>query len=329
MKAVVTGGGGFLGSRIARLLHERGNGVFALGRREYPQLSRDGINTVKADIRDLAALESTFAGADVVFHVAAMVGIWGPARAFEEVNIGGTRNVLEACKRCSVSSLVFTSSPSVVFGNAELCGVDEDQPYPRRYLAAYPRTKAEAERMVLAADGPGLRTTALRPHLIWGPGDPHLIPRVIDRARQRRLIQVGAGTNLVDVTYIDNAAEAHLMAADALGGAARNAGRAYFISQGEPVRLWPWLAGILEEAAAPPIRRKIGLGTAYAAGWAAEVVWRAARRPSEPPITRFLALQLGESHYFDISAARRDFGYEPRVSTEEGLRRMYAAWKRS
>ena len=218
--------------------------------------------------------------------------------------------------------LVYTSTPSVVFGNRELCGVDESQPYPDRYLAHYPDSKAEAERAVLAANCDELLTVALRPHLVWGPGDPHLIPRVIDRAQQGRLVQVGDGRNLVDIAYIDNVAEAHLLAADALEPGSACAGKPYFISQGEPVRLWAWLAGLLERVAVAPPSRRISYGTARALGRVMELTWSALRLSSEPRMTRFVASQLALSHYFDISAAKRDFGFQPRISTEIGLERL-------
>lgn len=322
MKALVTGGGGFLGSAIVRLLHARGDQVLVLGRGRYEHHERAGIATAQADIRDAEAVTRACAGVDVVFHTAAIAAIWGPRTLFHDINVLGTRNVIDACRRAGVRRLVFTSSPSVVFGDHELCGVDESQPYPARYLAPYPATKAEAERLVLAANDGDLSTVALRPHLIFGPGDPHLIPRVIERARKGRLIQVGDGSNLVDITYIGNAAEAHVLACDALRPDAACAGRAYFISQGEPVALWPWLKGILSTVGAPPVRRAISYAAARRIGAVAEVVHRLLRRRREPPMTRFLAAQLAKSHYFDISAAKRDFHYVPRISTAAGVKRL-------
>ena len=206
-----------------------------------------------------------------------------------------------------------------MFGEEPLRGVDESQPYPSRYLAHYPETKAEAERMALAANSPDLATVALRPHLIWGPGDPHLIPRVVERARAGQLRIVGDGRNLVDICYIDNAAAAHLAAADVLAPGADCAGRAYFISQGEPVRLWPWLNDILMKVGVIPVKRSISYSSARIIGFTLELAYSAVRLDREPRMTRFLAAQLAMDHYFDISAAGRDFGYEPCVSTGEGL----------
>ncbi|MGB0715890.1 MAG: NAD-dependent epimerase/dehydratase family protein [Phycisphaerae bacterium] len=322
MKALVTGGGGFLGTRIVEMLLERGDVPVALGRNRYAHLDKLGVQTVQADLRDPQAVKDACEGMDVVFHVGALAGIWGPSHLFWDINAGGTANVLAGCRAHGVSRLVYTSSPSVVFGNDALCGVDESQPYPAKHTADYPKTKASAERMILKANRPELRTVSLRPHLIWGPNDPHIIPRLLERARKGRLKQVGDGTNLVDITYIDNAADAHLQAADALDSHDACCGRAYFISQGEPVALWPWINELLESLGAPCVRKSVSYGMADTIGRVLETVYRTCRLKGEPPMTRFVASQLAKSHYFCIDAARRDLGYEPRVSTEEGMARL-------
>jgi nucleoside-diphosphate-sugar epimerase len=327
MNALVTGGGGFLGSAIVRMLHERGDEVSVLGRGLYPHLAAYIKRAFQADIRLAPAVQRACEGMDVVFHVAALAGIWGRRRDFWSINVEGTRNVIEACRANGVPRLVYTSSPSVVFGRDDLCGVDESTPYPPRYLAAYPETKAAAEKMIMAANSASLATVALRPHLIFGPGDPHLIPRVIARARAGRLRQVGDGRNLVDVTYIDNAARAHVQAADALGPDSRCASKAYFISQGKPVELWPWLNDLLEGVGAPAVTRAVSFDNAYRVGAAFELMYRTLGIIREPPMTRFLASQLAKSHYFNISAARRDFGYDPVVSTGEGVRRAVGSMR--
>jgi len=327
MKALVTGGGGFLGSAIVRMLHERGDEVSVLGRGTYPHIAAYIKRAFQADIRLAPAVARACEGMEIVFHVAALAGIWGRRRDFWPINVEGTRNVIEACRANGVPRLVYTSSPSVVFGRDDLCGVDESTPYPPRYLAAYPETKAAAEQMILAANSASLATVALRPHLIFGPGDPHLIPRVIARARTGRLRQVGDGRNLVDVTYIDNAARAHVQAADALGPGSRCAGKVYFISQGKPVELWPWLNDLLKGVGAPVVTRAVSFDNAYRVGAAFELMYRTLGIIREPPMTRFLASQLAKSHYFDISAARRDFGYDPVVSTGEGVRRAVGSMR--
>lgn len=324
MKCLVTGGNGFLGSSIVRMLHARGDEVSVLCRTSYENIAPYVTSVHQADLRIAPAVRKACEGMDVVFHVAALTGIWGPEREFHSINVEGTRNVIEACRANGVPNLVYTSSPSVVFGRDELRGVDESHPYPRRYLASYPRTKAAAERMVLEANDSSLATVALRPHLIWGPGDPHLIPRVIQRSRAGKLVQVGDGTNLVDITYIDNAAEAHLLASDELRPGATCAGRAFFISQGEPVSLWPWLNRILSAVGAPPVTRQLSFSTAYPIGAVMEAAYGLVGARGEPRMTRFLACQLAKSHYFDIGAAKRCLGYHPRVSTDAGVERLIA-----
>lgn len=318
---MVTGGGGFLGGAIVRRLRGRGDEVAVLCRGRYPEIDALGVRTVQGDIRDRAAVRAACAGMDVVFHVAAKAGVWGSRREFWSVNVDGTRNVIDACRDLGIRRLVYTSTPSVVSGKHDLCGVNESQPYPTNFLCAYAESKAAAERLVWAANGENLRTVTLRPHLIWGPGDPHLVPRILDRARKSALVRVGDGTNRVDITYIDNAACAHLLAADAAC-----AGKAYFISDGEPVVLWDWIAQLLQVANLPPIRKNVSFGVAYAAGLVLEVVHTAIPFKGEPRLTRFVATQLAKSHYFDISAARRDLGYAPVVSIAEGLERLRWSW---
>lgn len=324
MKALVTGGGGFLGGRIVEMLHQRGDDVTVLGRRPYPHLTEKGVATIQTDLRDAEAVAVACAGMDVVFHVAAVTHLWGRRGPMWATNVDGTRHVIAGCRRHGVRRLVFTSTPSVVFGDEPLCGIDESQPYPTRYLAHYPASKAEAERLVLRANDDDLHTVALRPHLIWGPGDPHLIPRIVERARRGKLVQIGKGDTRVDMTYIDNAANAHLLACDALEPGAACAGRPYFISQGEPVLLWPWLNELLARLDVLTVRRTMSPTSARLFGTVCEWVYTLLRRDGEPPMTRFLAGQLSQSRYFDISAARRDLGYEPTVSTAEGLDRLVA-----
>jgi nucleoside-diphosphate-sugar epimerase len=260
---------------------------------------------------------------DAVFHTAAVAGIWGQWKLFHDTNTLGTRHVIAGCRAHGVRKLVFTSSPSVTFDGRDQCGIDERAPYATHWLAHYPRSKALAEQEVLAANGQNeLLTCALRPHLIWGPRDRHLVPRLLDRQRQGKLRRVGNGRNLIDMNYVENAAAAHVQAADALASGSAACGKPYFLSQGKPVNCWSWIDEILDLAGLPPVRGKIGLPMAYVAGAALEGIYRAFRLRGEPRMTRFLALQLGRSHYFDISRARHDFGYTPRISTEEGMQRL-------
>lgn len=329
MKALVTGGGGFLGSAICRKLRDAGHDVTALGRRPYPELEAAHIRCTQADLRDAAAIRDACQGMDAVFHAGAIPGVWGPRRLFWETNVDGTRNVIEACRATHVPRLIYTSSPSVVFGRSDLCGVDESQPYPDKYLAHYPASKAAAERLVLTANGSDLATVALRPHLIWGPGDPHLIPRVIEKARAGRLRIVGAGRNEVDIIYIDNAADAHLLAAQALAHDGACAGKAYFLGQERPVALWPWLNDLLGRLGIPLVQKSISYSTAYRLGGVMEGFFGLFGVKKEPPMTRFVAAQLAKSHYFDHSAAERDFGYRPSVLIEEGIERTVTYFRRA
>lgn len=326
MKVLVTGGGGFIGGAVARLFAERGDAVTSFSRGAYPELERHGILSARGDLGDPTAVRTAVAGHDVVVHAAARVagGAHDPV-AYHRVNVDGTRNVIDACRSTGVRRLVFTSTPSVVHGGGDIEGADESLPYATRFTDPYPATKAVAERLVLAANDDGLRTTALRPHLVWGPGDPHFLPRIVDRARRGRLWLVGPGDNLVDATYIDDAARAHLAAADRLLGPEPPAGRAYFIAAGEPLPVRDMIGHLLAAADLPPVRRHIPFRVAYAVGALLETV--APRLPGspEPVMTRFLAEQLATAHWFDCSAARRDLGYTARVPLAEGLRRLRAA----
>jgi nucleoside-diphosphate-sugar epimerase len=324
LHALVTGAGGFLGRYIALQLMARGERVRGFARGHYPELQALGAEVIQGDVRDAAAVQRACQGVDCVFHVAAIAGVWGDWKQYYEINTLGTSNVVAACRRAGVQRLVYTSSPSVTFAGRDQCGVDETAPYPKRWLAHYPHSKALAEQQVLAANSRDFVTCSLRPHLIWGPRDQHLIPRLIERARRGQLRQVGDGTNLVDAVYVENAAAAHLLAADALESG-RACGNSYFITNGEPVNCWQWINEILALAGLPPVARRVSFRTAYAAGAVLEGLWMILGRTDEPRMTRFLAAQLAMSHYFDISAARRDLGYEPRVSMSEGMHRL-GAW---
>lgn len=322
MKALVTGGAGFLGGAIVRQLLARGDSVRSVSRASHPEIEALGAQVVRGDVADGDAMRCAAEGCDVVFHVAAHVGGWGPRAEYRRINVDGTANVIAACQSEGIARLIYTSTPSVVHTGVDIEGGDESLPYAKHFDSSYAETKAEAERMVLAANGPKLATVALRPHLIWGPGDNQLVPRLLDRARAGRLRLVGGGRKRVDATYIDNAAGAHLLAADRLTPEAPCAGRAYFIAQDEPTLAKELINGVLAAAGLPAEARSIPASVAWCAGATAEALFWLLRRKDEPPLTRFAATQLATAHWYDLTAARRDLGYEPLVSTAEGMERL-------
>lgn len=328
MKVLVTGGGGFLGGAIARRLAERGESVRNFSRASYPELEALGVESLRGDIADEEAVRRACEGCELVFHVAAKVGLWGKREEYYQANVVGTKNVLKACQDGGVRRLVFTSSPSVVFDGRDAEGIDESAPYPARFDSHYSSTKALAEEMVLSADGPGLGTVALRPHLVWGPGDRHIAPRIIAQAKAGALRRIGRGEKLVDTTYIDDAAQAHLLAASRLLLSPSIGGRTYFISSGEPRPLWEIIGRILKAAGVAPAQRSVPRWAAYPAACLMEGTYRLLGLQGEPRLTRFLVNQLSTAHWFDISAARKDLGYRPQVPIEEGFRRL-EAWLRA
>jgi nucleoside-diphosphate-sugar epimerase len=330
LPALVTGGTGFLGRHIVERLLSEGRPVTILARRENRELAGLGARFVTASLDDTAAVLEACKGAHTVFHMAAKVGVWGATEDFFRTNVLGTRAVIEGCRQHGVRRLVYTSTPSVVFNGRDLADADESLPLTTDCPCAYPLTKAVAEREVLAANTPALRTVALRPHLIWGVGDPHLVPRMLERARSGKLRIVGDGGNRVDMVHILNATDAHLLAERALGGATPGpaAGKAYFISNGEPVDLWDWINALLTALGEKPIERHISLRVATTLGTLCEGLWKLFPLKGEPPMTRFMASELAKDHWFNIAAARRDLGYQPRITMQQGTREL-VAWLKS
>ncbi|MEJ2535366.1 MAG: NAD-dependent epimerase/dehydratase family protein [Gammaproteobacteria bacterium] len=328
LRILVTGGGGFIGNWVCRLLRERGDEAVGFQRHDSELLRRLGIEQYRGDLLDAEAVVAAARGCHAVIHTAGKAGAWGAEADYQAVNVSGTEHVLAACRQAGVQRLVFTSSPSVVHGGGDIEGGDESLPYPDHFAAPYPRTKALAEQRVMAANGTdGLRTVSLRPHLVWGPGDNHLLPRLLERAGRGALRLPGAD-KLIDTVYIENAAAAHLQALDALDANPACHGKTYFISNGEP---WPQrriIAALLGAAGAEPDIRPMSPAVARAAGAAVEGLWRLARRRDEPPITRWAAEQLSTAHWYDIGAARRDLGYAPEISIEDGLERLRTWFRR-
>lgn len=318
MKILVTGGGGFVGGTIVDQLLARGYSVRSFGRSPQPALKKKGVEVFGGDLSSSEDVRSACAGMDAVFHVAAKAGVWGDWDSFYKPNVIGTRNIVAACQAEKIHRLVYTSTPSVVFNGEPIRGGGSEMPYGKDWLCHYAHTKAIAEREVLYANTNDLRVVALRPHLIFGPGDPHLLPRVIERVIAGRLKIVGKGNNRVDVSYVEDVAAAHLNAFDALLSG-KCAGKAYFISQGQPVELWPWLNEVLKGLGHPPLVKQIPLAFAYFAGAVAECLWKVFSKPGEPPITRFVAVELAKDHYFNLEDAHKDLGYKPSVKMEAAL----------
>ena len=324
MKILVTGGGGFLGQALCRNLVERGFEVASFNRGHYAALDALGVEQHQGDLADPHAVLAAAQGVGAIFHNAAKAGAWGPYDAYFRANVLGTRNVLAACRAHGIARLVYTSTPSVTHRATHPVegGTADSVPYGSGFKAPYATTKLIAEREVLAANDASLATIALRPRLIWGPGDNQLLPRLAQRARAGRLRLVGSGDNLIDTTYIDNAAQAHVDAFHHLVPGAACAGRAYFISNGEPRPVREIVNALLGAVGAPPVTKHLPFRAAFAIGAVCEGLWTLLPLQGEPPITRFLAEQLSTTHWYDMGPATSDFGYVPAVSIEEGLRRL-------
>lgn len=328
MKILVTGGGGFLGHALCKGLIEQGHEVASYNRGHYRSLEPLGVRQIQGDLANQDAVVAACAGMDAVFHNAAKAGAWGSDESYRLANVVGTDNVLAACRAHGIGRLVYTSTPSVTHRATRPVegGTADTVPYGEGFKAPYATTKTIAEKAVLVANSPDLATVALRPRLIWGPGDQQLLPRLVSRANAGRLRFVGGGHNVIDTTYIDNAAQAHFDAFAHLAPGAACAGKAYFISNGEPKPVREIVNALLRAAGAPEVDKSLPFGVAYAIGAACEVLWPLLRLRDEPPLTRFLAEQLSTTHWYSMAPATRDFGYVPRVTTEEGLRRLAASY---
>jgi nucleoside-diphosphate-sugar epimerase len=326
-KALVTGGSGFLGRAIVKLLLELNVEVNILCRKNYQDLEKMGCQVFKGEISDKNLLIKATESCDTVFHTAAKAGIEEPYSEYFRINYEGTLAVIEACKANKVQRLVYTSSPSVIFSDGDIEGADESIPYPPKHEAYYPKTKCMAEQAALMANGETLQTTALRPHLIWGPGDNHLVPRLVSKAKAGKMKFVGNGKNVVDTTYVDNAAKAHILAALGLIKDGKPAGNAYFITNGEPMPISEITNKLIATAGCDPVTATIPLGVAKALGFVFEKLYKTFKLKGEPPITRWVAGELSTAHWFNIEKAKNDFSYVPEVSIEEGLKRLTEYYK--
>lgn len=322
MKVLVTGGGGFLGAAICRQLLARGDDVIAYQRSSDKGLEDSGVKVVQGNITDPDALGKATANIDAIIHTAAKAGIWGPYDDYYQTNVSGTKNVITACRDNGIHKLVFTSSPSVTHADGDVEGADESLPYAEKYNSPYPATKALAEQAVMAANSPDLQTVCLRPHLIWGPGDNHLLPHLLNRAKSDKLKLPGPD-KLIDTVYIDNAAKAHLLALDQLQTDPHKvAGKTYFISNDEPMSQSRIIGGMLKAAGVDVEIQPISPKVAIVAGILLENIWKLFKLKSEPPITHWSAEHLSTAHWYDISAAKRDLGYKAEISIAEGLKKL-------
>lgn len=322
MNALVTGGGGFIGFALVKELVRRDFNVTSFSRGDYPELRKTGVNTVRGDLSDLNPVLQATEGIDIIFHVAAKAGKSGVYREYYKTNVTGTENIIHACKVNKIKYLIYTSSASVVFNGENIEGSDESLPYPARPVSNYTATKAIAEKLILKADSHDLRTLALRPHLVYGRGDNHLLPGIISRAKTGRLRRIGDCENLVDVSYIDNVVAAHINAARAMLNRSEVTGKAYFITNGEPVLLWDFLDMILEAEGLEPLKKRVPAWTAIMISHIAEAFHRISLNEKET-LTPFIVSELIRSHWFNISKARNYLNYNPVISNIEGLRRMF------
>ncbi|MCU0461426.1 MAG: NAD-dependent epimerase/dehydratase family protein [Bacteroidales bacterium] len=322
MNAFVTGGGGFIGSALVHELVKRGFVVTSFSRNDYPALRDIGVNIKTGDLSDPDSVQKACMGMDIVFHVAAKAGISGNYIDYYKTNVKGTGNIIHACKMNNIKYLIYTSSASVVFDGKKIEGSDESLPYPVKPVSHYTATKALAEKLILQVNSPDFRTIALRPHIVYGPGDNHLFPRVLSRAKNGRLRRIGNGKNIIDVSYIDNVVSAHINAAEAIIKNSEASGKTYFITNGEPVLLWDFLNTMLDFSGHGPIRKSVPSWLAFAISALSETTHKIFFRSGEPFLTRFLVSELTRSHWFNISKARRSLNYNPEISNIEGLKKM-------
>lgn len=318
MKILVTGGGGFLGSSVCRQLAAAGHEVIAFQRSPADHLASHGVRSFEGDITNFSQLARAAAACDAVIHTAGKAGIWGNPKAFHAINVDGTANVIRACRENGIQFLVHTSSPSVVHAGDDIAGGDESLPLATHFSAPYPETKAEAEKLLIAANSENLKTTALRPHLIWGPGDPHILPRLLAKAKGGSLA-LPAPEKIIDTIFVENAALAHTKALDELVSSARCAGKAYFVTNNEPMPQGEIIGKLLAALGAEVKIRAVPVSVAKTAGALCETAWRTLGLKGEPPVTRFSVEQLATTHWFDTTAAKRDFGYTPTITIAAAL----------
>lgn len=317
MTVLITGATSLLGHGIADRLYARGDDVAAFQRRP----SGFAVTEYLGDVGDFDAVSRAMAGVEAVVHVAGLVTVTGSWERFEATNVRGTRNVIEAARSAGVSRFVQISSPSVAHAGRSLVGEPAGPADPSSARGHYARSKAMGELIALAANAPDMSVVAIRPHLIWGPGDTQLVARIVDRARSGRLAIVGTGAALIDSTYIDNAVAATVAALDR---APELGGRAYVVTNGQPRPVRELMSRIAMAAGLEPPRLRVPYHVARAGGGVAERIWERRSTADEPPMTSFLAEQLGTAHWFDQRETRRALRWEPSVSLAQGFAQLEA-----
>lgn len=324
MKVVITGGLGFVGNQIAQSLRKTTeiNEIIAIGRSNQPPPSKifEGLRYVTCDLSKENLNYPWLKDVDVVFHVAAKAGVGGRYKEYFNANFVATKNLMEGCKSYGIQRFIYTSTPSVVFNNQNIRNGNESLPYLNTQISPYAFTKAKAEKLVLESHRPReFQTLAIRPHLVWGKGDPHLLPKVINRHRKKRLRIIGFGKNKMDLTHVSNVAHAHICAYRSLKRDSSFGGKPYFIGQNEPVELWPWLNDLFKGLKMSPLNKSISFKNAYILGWFLEKIWGVSRLGSDPPMTRFVASQLAHDHWFSSSSAKKDLNYEPIINMKDAM----------
>ena len=323
MRVMVTGGTGFLGGAICKELLRQNHTVYTVSRKPAASLESTGINVCYGDLSDINFTEKSLnSGIDSVIHCAGKPGIWGNYEDYYNSNVKATENIIAACLKNNIKSLIYTSSPSVVFDLKDQNGIDETEHYPKKYYAHYPKTKAMAEQIVMKANSDKLATVALRPHLIWGPGDRHIVPGIIKRAKMGKMLLINSGKNIIDTTYIDNAVYSHILALEKLNIGSKIAGNIYFITNDEPMESGKIINSMLKQAGIAEIKKSVPEWTAYTFGAFLEFTYKITNRKEEPFLTKFSAKELACSHWFNITKAKNDLGYKPQVSIEEGLQSL-------
>lgn len=318
MRVLVTGASGLLGGAVAALLVGQGHSVTTLQRRPSGVA---GARDLSGSITDHRIVQDAVQNVEGIIHLAAKVSFTGRAAEFDEVNVEGTRRLLHSARAAGVRDVVFVSSPSVANSGAAIAGLGAEPADPEHAHGDYSRTKAEAELLALAENGPQFRVAAVRPHIVWGPGDTQLVERVLARARRGRLPLLDSGAALIDTTYVDNAAAAIVAA---LHRMEHIHGRSLVVSNAEPRPVGELLAGICSAGSVSAPSWTVPGGVARAAGAVVEKLWTWAGREEEPPMTRFLAEQLSTAHWFDQRETQELLNWKPAVSLDDGLARLAA-----